>query len=112
MVRLSDGSVLQGPVHPSWKSCDVDPLVSTVDLHAAYMQAVCQHEVLVDEQLKAELKMLGERVRHERPRLVPPLTKQQPILVFTDGASEESLHVVGGFIFFPGDDPPRFLGNT
>ncbi len=38
MVRLSDGSVLQGPVHPSWKSCDVDPLVSTIDLHAAYKQ--------------------------------------------------------------------------
>ena len=70
-----------------------------------------QRKVLVDEQLEAELIMLGERVRHERPRLVPPLTKQQPILVFTDGASEESLHVVGGLIFFPGDDPPRFFGS-
>ena len=68
-------------------------------------------EVLVDEQLQAELVMLGERVRHERPRLVPPLTKQQPILVFTDGASEDALHVVGGLIFFPGDVPPRFFGG-
>ena len=41
-----------------------------------------QREVFVDEQLEAELVMLGERVRHERPRVVPPLTKQQPILVF------------------------------
>ena len=43
--------------------------------------------------------------------MVPPLTKQQPILVFTDGASEDALHVVGGLIFFPGDVPPRFFGG-
>ena len=49
-------------------------------------------------------------MRHERPRLLPPLTKQQPILVLTDGASEDGLYVVGGLIFFPGDDPPRFFG--
>ena len=70
-----------------------------------------QREVIVDEQLKSELLMLGERVRYERPRLVPPLTKQRPIVVFTDGASEEQLHVVGGLIFFPDDSPPRFFGS-
>ena len=70
-----------------------------------------QREVSVDGQLKAELMMLGEVVRHERPRLVPPLTRQQPILVFSDGASEDCFHVVGGLIFLPGDDPPRFFGS-
>ena len=38
VVKLSDGTVLSGPVHPSWKNCDVDALVSTIDLHAAYKQ--------------------------------------------------------------------------
>ena len=38
VVKLSDGTVLSGPVHPSWKNCDVDPLVSTIDRHAAYKQ--------------------------------------------------------------------------
>ena len=31
--------------------------------------------------------------------------------VFTDGVREDGLHVAGGLIFFPGADPPRFLGS-
>lgn len=38
VVKLSDGTVLSGPVHPSWKDCDVEPKLSTIDLHAAYKQ--------------------------------------------------------------------------
>ena len=26
VVKLSNGTVLSGPVHPSWKNCDVDPV--------------------------------------------------------------------------------------
>ena len=35
---LSSGERLCGPIHPSWKLVDVEPMLTTLDLHAAYKQ--------------------------------------------------------------------------
>ena len=37
-LTLSSGEKLCGPVHASWKLVDVEPLLTTLDLHAAYKQ--------------------------------------------------------------------------
>ena len=37
-VTLSSGERLCGPVHASWKLVDAEPLLTTLDLHAAYKQ--------------------------------------------------------------------------
>ena len=35
---LSSGEKLSGPVHSSWKLVDVEPMLTTLDLHSAYKQ--------------------------------------------------------------------------
>ena len=67
-------------------------------------------EVVVDASLLKEFEMLVERLRRERPRTIPGISLDSPILIFTDGASEESTHTVGGVLVFPGSDNPRFFG--
>jgi len=55
--------------------------------------------------------MLGERFRREKPREVPMLVDAAPVLVFTDGASEEGCHTIGGVSVFPDESEPRFFGS-
>ena len=55
--------------------------------------------------------MLGERFRREKPREVPMLVDAAPVLVFTDGASEEGCHTIGGVLVFPDESEPRFFGS-
>ena len=67
-------------------------------------------EVVVDAGLLKEFEMLVERLRRERPRTIPGISLDSPILIFTDGASEGSTHTVGGVLVFPGSNNPRFFG--
>ena len=67
-------------------------------------------EVVVDQTLIDELAMLVERLRRARPRTVPGISLEMPILIFTDGASEADVHTVGGVLIFPSSSTPRFFG--
>ena len=39
------------------------------------------------------------------------LVDAAPVLVFTDGASEEGCHTIGGVLVFPDESEPRFFGS-
>ena len=70
-----------------------------------------QQRILVTRELLEEFRMLGERFRREKPREVPMLVDAAPVLVFTDGASEEGCHTIGGVLVFPDESEPRFFGS-
>ena len=67
-------------------------------------------EVVVDQTLIDELAMLVDWLRRARPRTVPGISLEMPILIFTDGASEADVHTVGGVLIFPSSSAPRFFG--
>ena len=49
------------------------------------------------------------RLTSGAPRCVPCGPGQQPVLLFTDGASESRCHTVGGLLVRPGGSRPRFF---
>ena len=69
-----------------------------------------QQRILVTQELLEEFRLLAERFRREKPREVPMLVDSKSVLVFTDGASEENCHTVGGVLVFPDGTSPRFFG--
>ena len=70
-----------------------------------------QQRILVTRELLEEFRMLGERFRREKPREIPMLVDAAPVLVLTDGASEEGCHTIGGVLVFPDENEPRFFGS-
>ena len=40
-MTLSCGTVLEGELHPGWHKAGADPLITTLDLRAAYKQSLC-----------------------------------------------------------------------
>ncbi|CAE7606611.1 unnamed protein product [Symbiodinium sp. CCMP2456] len=55
-------------------------------------------------------EFLVNRLSFGAPRVVPCLVAPKPVLIFTDGASETTGHTVGGVLYLPGDEQPRFFG--
>ena len=51
---------------------------------------------------KSSLALLRQRLLSGEPRTVPWKVDPNPPLVFTDGASEDELHTIGGVIIFEG----------
>ena len=51
---------------------------------------------------KGSLGLLRQRLLKGEPRRVPCKIDPNPPLVFTDGASEDELHTIGGVIIFEG----------
>ena len=53
-------------------------------------------------------RVLPDRLACGTPRVVPCQLPEQPILVFSDGASEGSLHTIGGIMVRPGSSARFF----
>ena len=70
-----------------------------------------RHEVRVPitRALADAFEVLLKRITSGAPRCVPCRPGQQPVLVFTDGASEARLNTVGGLLVRPGGCRPRFF---
>ena len=52
---------------------------------------------------KESLRLMLNRIDNGRPRELPCSHEQRPVLVFTDGASEGDLNIVGGLLFADGN---------
>ncbi|CAE7361058.1 unnamed protein product [Symbiodinium sp. CCMP2592] len=61
------------------------------------------------EQEVRAFDFLVSRLSFGAPRVVPCSVPPKPILVFTDGASEGSTHTVGGIIFDPREQQPKYF---
>ena len=64
--------------------------------------------VTVGRELMEAFGVLTDRLSSGTPRVVPCELPKQPVLVFTDGASEDALHTVGGILIRPGCDARFF----
>ncbi|CAE7434029.1 SLC24A2 [Symbiodinium sp. CCMP2592] len=54
-------------------------------------------------------EFLIDRLSFGSPRVVPCVVAPKPVLIFTDGASEQSGNTVGGILYSPSDARPRFF---
>ncbi|CAE7251922.1 unnamed protein product [Symbiodinium sp. CCMP2592] len=61
------------------------------------------------EQEVRAFDFLVSRLSFGAPRVVPCSVPPKPILVFTDGASEGSIHTVGGIMFDPREQQPKYF---
>ncbi|CAE7034318.1 unnamed protein product [Symbiodinium sp. CCMP2592] len=61
------------------------------------------------EQEVRAFDFLVSRLSFGAPRVVPCSVPPKPILVFTDGASEGSVHTVGGIMFDPREQQPKYF---
>ena len=66
-------------------------------------------EVTIAPQIRDAFEILLLRLTSGAPRTVPCRELGQPVLVFTDGASEGELHTIGGILVRPIGSRPRFF---
>ena len=69
----------------------------------------CQRSITLSKSAKESFRGLLNRLMSGDPRQVPCSPPTMPIVVYTDGASDEGIHAVGGLIFAPFLDRPRFF---
>ena len=58
--------------------------------------------VQLSNEAKASLKLMQQRLALGRPRELPCSHESRPVLLFTDGACEESLNTIGGLLYVDG----------
>ena len=68
-----------------------------------------ERKVLISPAISSAFEVLLNRLTSGAPRCVPCGPGQQPVLLFTDGASESRCHTVGGLLVRPGGSRPRFF---
>ena len=68
-----------------------------------------ERRVPISPAIASAFEVLLNRLTAGAPRCVPCSPGQQPVLVFTDGASETRCHTVGGLLVRPGGSRPRFF---
>ena len=57
----------------------------------------------ISAEAKQSLELMLHKLSTGRPRELPCSHERQPVLVFTDGASEADVHTVGGLLFADGN---------
>lgn len=55
-------------------------------------------------------RLLAERLTNGAPRTIPCFETPSPALVFTDGASENGVHTIGGVLVLPSNKKEFFSG--
>ena len=68
-----------------------------------------ERRVPISPAIASSFEVLLNRLTAGAPRCVPCSPGRQPVLLFTDGASETRCHTVGGLLVRPGGSRPRFF---